>query len=73
MLHANLLQISVRTQISIFILLYFGLTENPPPVVSVCDDNDFYCDSGTSIQVHASYIEGYHKESIAYILSTLDC
>ncbi|CAN8103920.1 unnamed protein product [Discula destructiva] len=42
-------------------------------LVSYCDYDDYYCDAGTSVQVHASYVERYHTESIDYILSTLDC
>lgn len=42
-------------------------------MVSYCDYNDFYCDSGTSTSVHASYVERYHDESVAYVLSQLEC
>lgn len=42
-------------------------------MVSYCDYNDYYCDSGTSVEVHADYVEKYHTETIDYILSQLGC
>ncbi|KAF3766165.1 family 5 carbohydrate esterase [Cryphonectria parasitica EP155] len=40
-------------------------------IVSYCDYNDYYCDDGTSIEVHASYVERYHTEAVDWVVEQL--
>lgn len=40
-------------------------------MASYCDYNDFYCDDGTSVAVHASYVLEYNTEAVDYVISQL--
>lgn len=36
---------------------------------SFCNDNDEFCDSGTSLQVHLSYVQAFGTEAAQFITS----
>lgn len=40
-------------------------------VVSYCDTNDYYCDGGTSLVVHANYVTKYHSEAVDFVVDLL--
>ncbi|KUI62785.1 Acetylxylan esterase 2 [Cytospora mali] len=40
-------------------------------MISYCDANDYYCDSGTSIVVHANYVTKYHSEATDFVVELL--
>lgn len=40
-------------------------------VISYCDSNDYYCDGGTSIVVHANYVTKYHSEAVDFVVGLL--
>lgn len=42
-------------------------------VVSYCDYNDLYCDDGTSIEVHATYVERYSTDAVDFVVEQLGC
>lgn len=40
-------------------------------MISYCDSNDYYCDGGTSIVVHANYVTKYHSEAVDFVVGLL--
>jgi acetylxylan esterase len=40
-----------------------------PITASFCNDNDEFCDSGTSLQVHESYVQVFGMQAAQFIVS----
>lgn len=40
-------------------------------MISYCDDNDEYCDSGSSLYIHASYLTRYTSNAVDFVLGLL--
>ena len=42
-----------------------------PKIEAYCDTTDKYCDSGTSLSVHVTYLDRYEAEALAFVMARI--